>query len=185
MARTIAERHDALPALGEVFREHGYEGASLALITESTGLGKGSLYHFFPGGKEEMANAVLDDIHAWFEREVFMPLQTAEPDVGIATMFAACSQYFLSGQRICLVGGLAIGKVRDRFSQQISAYFSRWETVLTKALRKKGYPAKEAHSLAEDVLIGIQGSIVLTRALHDDQIFVRNLKKLKARCSHS
>ena len=62
MPRVISERADALPALAEVFREHGFEGASLSLISERTGLGKGSLYHFFPGGKEEMAAAVLDDI---------------------------------------------------------------------------------------------------------------------------
>ena len=60
MPGTVAERADALPALGEVFREHGFEGASLALIGERTGLGKGSLYHFFPGGKEEMAAAVTE-----------------------------------------------------------------------------------------------------------------------------
>ena len=51
MARTVAERSDVLPLLAEVFREHGYEGASLSLISKATGLGKGSLYHFFPGVK--------------------------------------------------------------------------------------------------------------------------------------
>jgi hypothetical protein len=29
-------------------------------------LGKGSLYHFFPGGKEDMAKAVLDEVAVWF-----------------------------------------------------------------------------------------------------------------------
>jgi AcrR family transcriptional regulator len=52
----IAERSDTLPTLAEVFREHGYEDASLSLLSQATGLGKGSLYHFFPGGKEEMAS---------------------------------------------------------------------------------------------------------------------------------
>ena len=32
MARTVAERSDVLPLLAEVFREHGYEGASLSLM---------------------------------------------------------------------------------------------------------------------------------------------------------
>ena len=50
----VAERADTLPALAEVFREYGYEGTSLARITKATGLGKGSLYHFFPGGKAEI-----------------------------------------------------------------------------------------------------------------------------------
>ena len=64
-------------ALGEVFRAHGYEGATLALISEATGLGKGSLYHLFPGGKEQMAAEVLADIDAWFELNIYAPLREA------------------------------------------------------------------------------------------------------------
>ena len=41
MARTVAERGDVIPALGELFREYGFEGASLKIISERTGLGKG------------------------------------------------------------------------------------------------------------------------------------------------
>ena len=62
MPRLVTERADTLPALAVVFRECGYDGASLALIGQHTRLGKGSLYHFFPGGKEEMADAVLGEM---------------------------------------------------------------------------------------------------------------------------
>ena len=50
MAKPVSERADLLPLISEVFRSHGYEGATLTLIGKATGLGKGSLYHFFPGG---------------------------------------------------------------------------------------------------------------------------------------
>ena len=62
MARQVAERSDTIPALANVFRTYGFDGASLAVITEHTGLGKGSLYNFFPRGKEEMAEVVLDEV---------------------------------------------------------------------------------------------------------------------------
>ncbi len=75
MLKPVAERADLLRALGEVFRAHGYEGASLTLITEATGLGKGSLYHLFPGGKEQMAAEVLAEIDTWFEVNIFAPLR--------------------------------------------------------------------------------------------------------------
>lgn len=78
MARTVAERTDIIPVLAEIFREHGFEGASLSIIGEKTGLGKGSLYHFFPGGKEEMAAAVLHEIDTWFENNVYRPLREAQ-----------------------------------------------------------------------------------------------------------
>ena len=103
MARMVMERADVLSLLGEAFREHGYEGASLSVITKQTGLGRGSLYHFFPGGKAEMAAAVLEDIEAWFEREIFAPLRSeADAQTAIDAMWEAVSAYFQSGQRVCL-----------------------------------------------------------------------------------
>ncbi|NJR74520.1 MAG: helix-turn-helix transcriptional regulator, partial [Scytonema sp. CRU_2_7] len=45
--------------LTKVFRQYGYEGATLARLSEATGLGKASLSSPFPKGKEEMAAAVL------------------------------------------------------------------------------------------------------------------------------
>ena len=74
MAKAVSGRAEAVRLLAEAFREHGFEGASLATISKATGLGKGSLYHFFPAGKEEMTTAVLEDIDAWFEGQVFAPL---------------------------------------------------------------------------------------------------------------
>jgi len=99
--KTVAERADILPVLGEVFREHGFEGASLSLIGARTGLGKGSLYHFFPGGKEDMAVAVLTEIEAWFATRIFKPLrEDANAPRAIADMLKAVEEYFKSGQRV-------------------------------------------------------------------------------------
>ena len=95
MLKKGAERREVLRALGEVFRAHGYEGASLTLITEATGLGKGSLYHLFPGGKEQMAAEVLADIDGWFELNIYAPLREAsDPARAIAAMIAGVDRVF-------------------------------------------------------------------------------------------
>src|ERR1700704_836175 len=122
MLKKGVERGEVLRALGEVFRAHGYEGASLTLITEAIGLGKGSLYHFFPGGKEEMAAEVLAHVDAWFATNVFRPLEEDEPQAAIAHMLTAVDDYFRSGQRICLVGSFALDATRDRFVAEIQRY---------------------------------------------------------------
>ncbi|SME93462.1 transcriptional regulator, TetR family [Tistlia consotensis] len=180
MARTVAERSDTLPALAEVFREHGYEGASLTLIGEATGLGKGSLYHFFPGGKQEMAAAVLAEIDGWFEREIFAPLRSAQPPAaGIAAMFDGVEAYFRSGRRVCLVGAFALGDARDRFAEPVRGYFSRWIKALATALTREGHEVAEARRLAEGAVAGIQGAIVLARALDDPRVFARCLDALR------
>eukprot|EP01133_Synstelium_polycarpum_P027257 gene27257-32847_t len=98
MAKTIAERADIVPVLAEIFREYGFEGASLAVIGDKTGLGRGSLYHFFPGGKEEMATAVLHHIDTWFEDRIYHPLRESDdPAAAINAMCRAVSDYFHSG----------------------------------------------------------------------------------------
>ncbi|NJN51594.1 MAG: helix-turn-helix transcriptional regulator [Gammaproteobacteria bacterium] len=43
----------------EVFRLHGFAGATLAQLSAATGLKRASLYHHFPGGKADMANEAL------------------------------------------------------------------------------------------------------------------------------
>ncbi len=176
MARSVAEKADLLPALGECFREHGYEGASLARICAATGLGKGSLYHFFPGGKDEMLAAVLADIDGWFEREIFTPLRADAPG-GALAMIDAVDGYFRSGGRVCLVGILALTDARDRFSSAVSGYFERWIAALAAALGSAADPRAEA----EEIVAFIQGAILLSRALNDSGVFVRAMDQLRRR----
>ncbi|OYZ88961.1 MAG: TetR family transcriptional regulator, partial [Rhizobiales bacterium 17-65-6] len=113
MARTVFEKQDVIPLLGEVFRALGYDGASMSAITARTGLSKSSLYHFFPNGKEEMAAAVLAHVDGWFIPQIFEPLEREEPAAAIGAMWAATDAYFRSGRRICLMGAFALDETRD------------------------------------------------------------------------
>jgi TetR/AcrR family transcriptional regulator, lmrAB and yxaGH operons repressor len=180
MKRSVSERAAIVPVLAEVFRQHGFEGTSLSLISEKTGLGKGSLYHFFPGGKEEMAVAVLDDIARWFEDNLFAPLKTnADPRAAIHDMFLCVDDYFRSGRRTCLIGTFALDDVRDRFSTAIHDYFTAWRDALADALVRVGKTRPQATELAEDVVVGIQGALVGARAFDDPALFQRALRRLE------
>lgn len=181
MARMSAERADVVPLLAEVFRTYGFEGASLARICAGTGLGKGSIYHFFPGGKDEMAAAVLADIDAWFRLHVFAPLRAQAPDQGIATMLDAVAAYFASGQKVCLVGVFALGGERDRFAGAVHAYFAEWTAALAAALARAGRADGTALALAEDAVGAIQGALVLARAGARPQLFMDALQRLRQR----
>ena len=174
MARLVTERTDALPGLGEVFREHGYDGASIALISKATGLGKGSLYNFFPGGKSEMLTAVLSDIDAWFGKAIFDPLEHAvDARSAIIGMFEAVTKYFRSGERVCLVGSLGMSASCDPFAEAVARYFSHWIAALAECLVKGNVPETDARRLAEEAVAGIQGAIILSRALDDRGAFHR------------
>lgn len=182
MARRMAERSDLIPALAEVFREYGFAGASLSAITQRTGLGKGSLYHFFPNGKEEMGKAVLEDVASWFETNIFIPLRHSEdPAAGIAHMFKASTEFFHSGRRICLIGTFALDDTRDRFAVEIQTYFAAWTKALAGALRRVGLEAKTARDMAEEVVAGIQGALVLARSQDSPAVFMRAVRRLQRR----
>ena len=182
MTRKPVERSDVIPLLGEIFREHGYAGTSLSTITERTGLGKGSLYHFFPDGKDEMARAVLDEVADWFDIQVFAPLRdSGDPTAGIDHMFRAVMQFFHSGRRVCLVGTFALDATRDRFAAEVQSYFAAWTRALAAALRRSGLQTRVARATAEDVVAGIQGALVLARSQDDPALFVRAMKRLQQR----
>jgi AcrR family transcriptional regulator len=181
MARTVFEKSDAITRVAEVFRELGFEGASLYEITERTGLSKGSLYHFFPDGKEGMAAEILAHVNQWFVCEVFEPLERDEPREAIARMWRETDAYFRSGRRICLLGAFALEETRDRFAKPIRLYFKRWIEALGGALVRAGIDTAIARSLAEDIVGGIQGALTLARALKDDAVFGRMLARLRQR----
>jgi TetR/AcrR family transcriptional repressor of lmrAB and yxaGH operons len=178
MTRTMTDRRVVIPQLGEVFRELGFAGASLSEITGRTGLGKGSLYHFFPGGKDEMAQAVLEDVAGWFEANVFAPLRAPNaPLDGIRRMFAEVDRFFRSGRRVCLVGAFALDGTRDRFAATVQAYFADWTAAIADALRRGGANGRGARETAEDIIAGIQGALVLARSLNDPTVFSRALRR--------
>ena len=75
MPAPLIAKDEVLSRLFGVFRTYGYEGATLARISESTGLGRASLYHYFPGGKDEMAREVLGVAQGWLAQNVVAPLE--------------------------------------------------------------------------------------------------------------
>lgn len=166
--------------LAEVFRELGYEGASFGKITELTGISKGSLYHFFPDGKEQMAAEVIAQIDGWFVENIYQSLEQGAPSAALERMWVEVDTYFRSGRRVCLIGAFALDTTRDSFAAAIRDYFHRWVRALARCLSKMGVKPAVARASAEDVVAGIQGALVLSRALDDQQVFLRAMRRLRS-----
>ncbi len=58
-----ARRNAMLDAAQAVFAEKGYAHATLDEIAARAEFGKGTIYNYFPGGKEEILFALLDELH--------------------------------------------------------------------------------------------------------------------------
>jgi TetR/AcrR family transcriptional regulator, lmrAB and yxaGH operons repressor len=179
MPASKIDKAQAIAAIAELFREHGYHGTSYAQIIKASGLGKGSLYNYFPGGKEDIAKAVLKQINFWFEENIFAPLDTDhDPEEVLEKMFVTVDTYFASGQRICLLGSFALYDAKP-FSSEIKSYFQRWIEALSTYLQKQGLSAKESRNLAYSAMVTIQGGLVMAQAIDDTDIFRQAISEAK------
>ena len=59
----LARRHLILKAARQVFAEKGYADATLEEIAHRAEFGKGTLYNYFPAGKEEILFAIFDELY--------------------------------------------------------------------------------------------------------------------------
>ena len=176
----MVSRADLVSQLVDVFRLYGYDGASLACIAKATGLGKTNLYHYFPGGKMEMATAALDRVDSWLETSILVNLRgTAKPVDKIQTMCIEVSSFFNEGQNSCLWAVLAIGRSSDDlFHDRIKLALLRWIEAIALAIEDSGCDAQIARYRAEDAILRIQGALILARGLDDTAPFVRSLESL-------
>jgi AcrR family transcriptional regulator len=165
-------REELLSRLCNVFRRHGYEGSSMAQIAKASGLGKASLYHYFPEGKAQMAAAVLDYVRQWFESHVFGPLESVHPPrQRIVAMLESLTRYYEQGQCACLPALLGLTAERDLFTAPIHDFYGRWLGALAQTLSDSGLARDIAQRRAYDGLERIQGALTLARSLDDARLF--------------
>jgi len=170
---------ELLDRLTDVFRANGYEGASLTRISEATGLKRASLYHRFPGGKAEMAEAVLSRADEWLITNALGPLAGPdEPRARIRTMSEALSEFYGEGQHSCLLDAFSLGGGNEAIREHVRASMTAWIATLAKVVQEVGVPADEAHHRAQDAVARIQGTLVLSRATGDAGPFQRTLREL-------
>ena len=125
---------------------------------------------------------MLAEIDNWFETNIFVPLRKADDPTGaIAAMIGAVDNYFRSGNRVCLVGVIALGASRDMFAVQVRDYFARWDDALTRLLARTGLSARVARRRSTDALLSIQGALVLARAMDDSKVFGQAMVDVMAR----
>lgn len=176
MARTVTEKEDLLPILSDIFFRFGYDGASLSLICRETGLGRGSIYHFFPGGKKQMANAVLEEARIWFDREIFSSLESSSAKMGLDEMFLVLlrnEKYLFLPAIFSQINGV------DNFSQGLKQIFSKWLRLLTTALMETGHARSAAWNRAEELISLVQGAFLLARETKDARTPIRILKRAR------
>lgn len=172
-------RGTLIASIGAVFRERGYEGATLTQLAAATGLGKASLYHHFPGGKREMVEVLLRESVSELHRLAYARLTGPEPAAKrLQAFLTGFEDYLERNGGICLLGVLAMGTARESHGAEISAQLSDWRDTLTGVLEEAGYKPKRAARAAGELLSTAYGAQVVSRLLGDPRHLRRTFKRL-------
>ncbi|CAN1210212.1 TetR/AcrR family transcriptional regulator [Tumidithrix helvetica PCC 7403] len=176
----LMSKQTHVPSLLKLFRQFGYEGVTLSKISHETGLGKASLYHHFPGGKAEMAEAALSQVNQWLETSILGILERQEkPIAKFQAMCEETNRFFNQGQNSCLWAVLVMEQSSDDlFHTKISWAFSQWIEAIAKVLIAAGLDATQAKQRGEDAMIAIQGALILSHGLRDFAPFQRAIAQL-------
>ncbi len=180
MPTPLLPRDEVIARISDIFRDHGYDGASLSEISKATGLGKGSLYHYFPGGKDEMATAVLERVIGNMDGAVYTPLRaTGAPATRLKAMLRALDAIYDGGRNACVFAALTHGESRVKFQAELTRAFREWIDALRDVAVDAGIPRSEALRRAEDSVARIQGALTIAGALGDPTPFRRALKTIE------
>lgn len=167
---TIPPRQKMIEAMARLMQSQGYRNTGLNQLLAESGAPKGSLYHYFPGGKEALAIAALEHASREVAERMGMLAASAEtPRQALVAVFEAfISDLELSGfQKGCPVATVTLEEAAQSpaIQQACARAFGLWQDVLTQYLRQQGIDHPEHR--AESLLMALEGALILSRAQQD------------------
>lgn len=166
--------------LFDLFRHAGYEGVSIGDISQATGLGRSSLYYYFPGGKADMANVVVGFAKVWLDAHVLAPLRRDVPlETRIDAMLAAVHRFYRGGAAPCLVASMLLSRGRDPVDADVGALIRDWIDALSETLEREGMGKAQAAERATAAIVGIEGALIVAQAVERLDIFEKALAEAR------
>jgi AcrR family transcriptional regulator len=149
-------------------RERGVHGVGMREIVAHSGGPRGSLQHYFPGGKAQVLTEALDVTVADLSADVNEGLAQAAtlPDA-IAVIVAPWRLLLLEhdfAQGCPLAATVIDAADNDELRTHVSELLARWQASVSDVFVKFGAPRKEANDQSTVLLAAIEGALVLARA---------------------
>ena len=158
----------------DLFRRQGYVATGVKQIVEEAGSPFGSLYHFFPGGKEELGAETIrwsGGVYGQLIDLFFEPVTADGPyDIVAATraFFAAAAQTVReSGYAdACPIATVAleVSSVSEPLREACADVFTAWTDAAADRFAAAGIAPGRARELATTFLALLEGAFVLCRA---------------------
>lgn len=180
MPAPLLTKLEMLGRLMDLFREKGFDGASLSDISESTGLGRSSLYHHFPNGKEEIARQVLAHLEDQLEHALYEPIRSrGTPRQKLDRMLDTIDHFYEGGKKACLLERLCASVDARRFRRPLGRAFNTWIEAVEELGIESGLPRATARLRAEDLVVRIEGALVVCAGTDDTSVFARTIRDLR------
>lgn len=167
MSNKINTKKLLIETASKLFRTYGYDGTSLNDILKAINIPKGSLYHYFPAGKEELAveairhtkNAVLNLIEEAFE-------QTGDPVLSVQNhIYQLARMLFDEKDPVGFpIGTIAAEKhsTSGPIRSACQTAFEEWRELYSAKFLEAGYGEKQARDCGIFILVAIEGGILLS-----------------------
>jgi AcrR family transcriptional regulator len=153
-----------------LIRTRGVNATSFSDVLAESGAPRGSIYHHFPKGKEELAGEAI----RWTSERVLAHQRAcrATTATGVLDCFIDMWRQVVlasGGAAGCVVAGVAIDTVADDRAviDLVRATFRSWVALLAEQLVAVGVSGRRASRVAVAVVAGMEGALILCRAEGD------------------
>ncbi len=152
-----------------LLQRQGFHGTGLGQILEEARAPKGSLYHHFPGGKEELAAEAVRVAAGEWRRAVLAVVEAAPSP--IRAIRAVCELLASSLEASAFHDGCPVATIAleaaadsDLVHDACADAYRTWQQVIEDKLRAHGVHAPRAERLATTILAAVEGGLVLSKA---------------------
>jgi AcrR family transcriptional regulator len=158
----------------DVLRMRGYAGTTLKHISHASGATVGSIYHFFPGGKDDLVIECLESAGAsYLELFFLIAAEHHGPGNAISALFdggadvLAMTDYF----DLCPISTVAseTASCNDRIRSVSARVFESWIAAFSSAMQAEGLADTVALELGTAVIAMFEGAITLSRTARDPE----------------
>jgi AcrR family transcriptional regulator len=173
-APALLPRERMVRSAAQLIRRKGVSGTGLREIVVEADAPRGSLQHYFPGGKEELVSDALlwaGDVLARRIKRSLSELKSRTPSALLAAIVEAwrrdlTSEQFSDGCPL-VAAAADTAATSEQLRQVLRRAFDRRLEPLWQSLVDLGVPLERADNLAIVIIAALEGAIILARIRRD------------------
>jgi TetR/AcrR family transcriptional repressor of lmrAB and yxaGH operons len=145
--------------------QRGFQGASFTEVLARSKAPRGSIYHHFPDGKEQLIAAAVD--YAGARAVLLLDALAGRRPVEIVDAFMAMWHAVLERSGFtagCSVLAVTVSADSAELLERAGQVFGSWQARLAELFRTGGLAGADADGLATMMIAASEGAVVLARA---------------------